>query len=285
MKKIAVTGGSGASGRFIVRRLLDEGYEVVNVDRAPSLDCGAAFRRVDITDYDSLHSAVEGCEAIVHFAANPEPDFDFHTGADRFENNTMGTFNAFQVAAAQGMKRIVWASSETAMGFPFDSNRPLSVPVDESHPPQPQNSYAISKVICEDMARHFNRLYKIPIIGLRLSNVLYDGNHRDTYAKIPDYWQDLTSRKFNMWSYIDAEDAAQAVSLSLTADIDGAENFIIAAKDTIMNVPSRELIERVMPGVPVDGALGEFEALETSEKAKKLLGWEAKISWRDKGLE
>lgn len=282
MKKVVVTGGSGGSGHYVVRHLLEHGYEVLNLDRVPPKEDLAPYGAVDLTDYVQMSTAMKGYEAVVHFGANPNPDFDFVTGADRFKNNTIGAYNVFNAAVALGMKRIVWASSETVLGFPFDNVRPDYVPVDEQHTLKPQNSYALSKVVCEELARQMNRLYGMPIIGLRFSNILYTGTaHPANYEAIPAYWPDPFSRKFNLWGYVDARDAAHSVRLSLEADISGAEVFIIAAADTIMNRPNADLIEAVFPGVPIKAGTGDFETLLSIDKARQHLGFEPQYSWHN----
>jgi nucleoside-diphosphate-sugar epimerase len=281
-KKIVVTGGSGAAGAYVVRELLAHGCEVVNADLAPPRETLCEFVECDSTDYDQVLSALGGCDGVVSFASNPEPDFDFSTGAERFENNTLCTYNVFNAACALQLERVVWASSETVMGFPFAACQPASVPVDESHTPQPQNSYAISKLLCEEASVYLNRLYGVSFVGLRLSNILYEGDqHRDVYSKIPGYWNDLSSRKFNLWSYIDARDVARCARLALESDITGVENFIVAAQDTIMKQRSLQLMGTMFPDVTVASSLGDNQALISSAKAESLLGWKAQYSWRD----
>lgn len=282
MKKIVVTGGSGGAGHYVVQHLLAHGYDVLNLDRIPPPKNIAPFRKVDLTDYGQTFAAMYGYEAVVHLAANPEPDADFFTGSDRFKNNTLATYNVFQTAVAQNMKRVVWASSETVLGYPFENVQPDSVPVEDDDPIKPQNSYALSKAVCEELARHMNQLYGIPFIALRFSNILYTGTiHPANYEAIPGYWSDFSRRKFNLWGYIDARDVALSVRLSLEANITTAETFIIAAADTIMNRPNAELIEAVFPGVPIKEGTGEFETLLSITKARKMLGFEPQYSWRD----
>lgn len=282
MKKIVVTGGSGGAGSYVIKHLLDHDYEILNLDQIPPPEQDTPFIQTNLMDYSSVFTGMYGYDAVVHCAANPEPDFDHVTGADRFKNNTLAAYNTFNAAVALGMQRIVWASSETVLGFPFDNTKPDSVPVDETQIQKPQNSYALSKVVCEELARQMNRLYDIPIIGLEFSNILYtDSSHRDNYDAVPAYWSDPLSRKFNLWGYIDARDVALSVRLGLESPIMTADNFIIAAADTIMNRPSRELMQMVFPDVPVDENMGEFESLLSTEKARKLLGFEPQYSWRD----
>ena len=281
MRRIVVTGGSGGAGRYVIRDLLENGYDVLNLDRIKPVEDQSPFIEVDLTDYQSTYASLLGYDAIVHFGANPEPDIDFLTGADRFKNNTIATYNVFNAAAALNMKRIVWASSETVLGYPFEDVNPDYVPVDEAHQLMPQNSYALSKVVCEELARHMNRLYGIPIIALRFSNILYTGtDHPANYKAVPSYWKDLLSRKFNLWGYIDARDVAQSVRLSLEVDFSTADEFIIAAADTIMNLPNSELMRAVLPGVAIKEGTGEFESLLSIKKARKILGFNPLFSWR-----
>lgn len=283
MKKIVVTGGSGGAGRYVIKDLLDHGYQVHNLDRVAPKESLCSFNQIDLTDYASVFTGMSGYEAVVHFGANPIPDFDFMAGADRFKNNTLSTYNIFNAAVALGMERVVWASSETVLGFPFEKVQPYYLPVDEKHRLQPQNSYALSKVVCEELAYQMNHLYGIPIIGLRLSNVLYTGTaHPANYEAIPSYWSDPMKRKFNLWGYIDARDSATSVRLSLEANITTSENFIVAAQDTIMNRPNRELIEAVFPeDVTLQEGLGEFDSLLSTKKANLMLGFTPQYSWRN----
>ena len=281
MKKIAVTGGSGGAGSYLVKELISSGYDVLNLDLVkPKYESAASFLTIDLNDYASVFTALHDCDAVIHLAANPEPDFDHITGSDRFKNNTLSAYNVFQAAVALKLKKVVWASSETVLGFPFDSNKPQYLPADEEHI-APQNSYALSKVVAEELARQMNRLYGLPIIGLRYSNILYEHtDHPANYKAIPSYWDDLNSRRFNLWGYIDARDAAVAARLSLESDITTAETFIIAAEDTIMNTPNQKIIDTVFPGTPLTEGTGEFETLISIEKAKKLLGFQPQYTWR-----
>jgi nucleoside-diphosphate-sugar epimerase len=146
------------------------------------------------------------------------------------------TYTVFAAAARLKLKRVVWASSETVLGLPFNSP-PTYAPVDELHELRPESHYALSKVLGEEMARQFNRWSGIPFTGLRFSNVL---GRRD-YELFPTYWEDPILRKWNLWSYVDESHVAERVRLALGSDLRGAENFIIAARDNVMRTPSRRL--------------------------------------------
>jgi nucleoside-diphosphate-sugar epimerase len=283
--KIAVTGGSGKAGRAVVRDLLEHGHEVLNVDRVPSSESSspespAPLLLADVTDFgETLEAlsggeALPGIEAVVHLAAIPSP---VHATADVvFRTNITSTHTVFAAAARLGLKRVVWASSETTLGLPFDTP-PEYAPVDESHPLRPESSYALSKVLGEEMARQFSRWSGIPIVGLRFSNVM----ERHDYERFPTYWDDPGLRKWNLWGYVDESHVAVSVRLALTADVRGAESFIVAANDTVMQRPSRDRMAEVFPNVPVPAGVSGTDTLLGIEKARRMLGYRAAFSWRE----
>ena len=270
--RIAVTGGAGKAGRVVVRDLLEHGHEVLNIDRLPLTNAigpesEAPYLPADVTDFGQTLEALSGAEllpgieAVVHLAAIPSP---VHATPDQiFRTNITSTHTVFAAAAQLGLKRIVWASSETTLGLPF-KRPPDYAPVNEAHV-YPETSYALSKVLGEEAARQFSRWSGIPIIGLRFSNVMV----REDYDDFPSFWEDPRLRMWNLWGYVDESHVAQSVRRALDADISGADNFIIAAADTVMKRPSRELMAEVFPGVPHQ--LCQWHALR--EAAEPL--WEA----------
>ena len=211
---------------------------------------------------------------VVHLANIPAPGL-YPPGRTFAENMTMN-YNVFSAASDLGLKRVVWASSETTLGLPFDTP-PRYAPVDEAHYPVAESSYALSKVASEAVAEQFARWSGVPFIGLRFSNIL----STDDYDRFPEYWADASLRKWNLWGYVDERDAAQSCRAALSAAITRSENFIIAAADTVMNRPSRELMSEVFPGVAVADELPEFGTLLAVDKARRLLGYAPEHSWRD----
>jgi nucleoside-diphosphate-sugar epimerase len=282
--RVAVTGGSGKAGQGVVRDLLDHGYEVVNIDTRPSPestgpDSPAPFLRADVTDFGQTLEAFSGgdewrmVDAVVHLAAIPSPN---HGTPDQvFRTNMTSTHAVFSAAAQLGIKRVVWASSETTLGLPFN-RQPDYAPVDEAHM-YPETSYALSKVLGEEMARQFSRRFGTTIIGLRFSNVMV----RDDYERFPSYWDDPNVRKWNLWGYVDESHVNESVRLGLETDLGGADSFIIAARDTVMKRSSRDLMQEVFPGVKVAESVEGTDTLLSIDKARALLGYKAQFSWRE----
>lgn len=278
MKKIIVTGGSGKAGKAAIRELLEHGYDVTNVDVLPPPDRRVPFLQVDLTDYGQTFAALYGADAVVHMAANPIPDNNPITGERRFYNNTLSTYNIFNAATAQSIPRVVWASSETVLGLPFTTDKLPYAPVDEDSPLYPESSYALSKVISEEMARQMHRWHGTTFIGLRFSNIMAGP---DDYAIFPGFWDDPHKREWNLWGYVDDRDVGQSCRLGLEADITGAEAFIIAAADTVMPAPSADLMAQVFPGVTVKPLANPHATLLSVDKARRMLGYTPQYSWRD----
>jgi nucleoside-diphosphate-sugar epimerase len=272
--KLVVTGGSGKAGRTVLADLAAHGYDILNIDLVKYTIPGVRFLKADLTDLGQTYEVMQGADAVVHLAAIPAPGI--LTEEATFRINMTSTYNVFQAAINLGLKRIVWASSETTMGLPFDREQPSYAPIDEEHVPLPQSSYALSKILGEEMARQMSRWSGIPIIGLRFSNIL----DTDDYQRFPDYWKDAKLRKWNLWGYVDARDVALSCRLALTADIQGADHFIIAAGDTVMPRPNRELMAEVFPTVPLREGVGDNETLLSIKKAERLLGYKPQHSWR-----
>jgi nucleoside-diphosphate-sugar epimerase len=279
--KIVVTGGSGKAGRAVVRDLLEHDHDVLNVDLAPprSSDSPAPFLPADLTDLGQTIEALSGgermrgVEAVVHLAAIPSP---VHATPDVvFRTNVTSTHTVFSAAVRLGLQRVVWASSETTLGLPFD-RPPDYAPIDERHELRPESSYALSKVLGEEMARQFSRWSGIPFVGLRFSNIM----ERADYEQFPSFWDDPRLRKWNLWGYVDESHVAQSVRAALEADVRGADAFIIAAADTVMQRPSRELMAEVFPGVPVADRVTAHDSLLAIDKAREVLGYAPEFTWR-----
>ena len=272
--RIVVTGGSGKAGRWVVRDLRERGHDVLNVDLTRDDSAHGLCVVTDLTDLGQVHDVLAGADAVVHLAAIPAPEL--RPEGETFRVNALSTYNVFAAAAAAGVRRVVWASSETVLGLPFDTP-PLFAPIDETIEPRPESSYALSKLVAETMAGQFARRTGIPIVGLRISNIM----EPDDYAAFPGYWDDPTIRRWNLWGYVDVRDVAQAVRLGLDADVSGSDVCIVAAADTVMTRPSAELMAEVFPGVPLRRPIEGRETLLAIDRARRLLGYDPAHRWAD----
>jgi nucleoside-diphosphate-sugar epimerase len=277
MARVVVTGGSGKAGRAVVNDLVSRGEDVLSVDLLPSPAVPPEQQlRADLTDYGETVEVLRGARAVVHLAAIPAPGL--RPDELTFRVNTTSTYNVFSAATTLGLERVVWASSETVLGLPFEREQPRYAPIDEEHRPLPNYSYALSKLISEEMARQFNRWTGVPFVGLRFSNIMEPHD----YERFPGFWDDPLLRKWNLWGYVDATDVAQSCRLALESRDGGAEVYIVAAADTVMQRPSRELMAEVYPGVPVRDGVDGFDTLLSIAKARRELGYEPQFSWRDR---
>ena len=283
MAKVLVTGGSGKLGRAVLRDLVAHGYDVLNVDQQALPDPICPSVRIDLTNFGEVASAILGgvderkgpFDAVVHLAAIPAPGLA--ANARTFANNVPTTYNVFEASRLAGIKNIVFASSETVLGLPFETPPPYA-PVDEEYYPRPETAYSLGKLLDETMAAQFCRWDPtLRIVGLRFSNVMYP----EDYAAFPRFDADPRSRKWNLWGYIDARDGAQAVRRSIQADFTGFEAFIIANADTVMSRSNMSLLAEVFPSVEQKGNIATNSTLLSIEKAKRMLGYSPQFSWRN----
>jgi UDP-glucose 4-epimerase len=265
-----------------VRVLRESGHDVTSFDVVGQR--GPGYLQVDLTDYGQVIDALAGVrdgtpgksyDAIVHLGAIPAPGI--RSDVATFENNILSTYHVFQAARTLGIRNIVYASSETVLGLPFEQDPPY-LPIDEEYPGRPESTYSLVKHLEETMAREFTRWDpQLKIFGLRFSNVM----DPEDYAKFPEYDTDPKNRRWNAWGYIDARDGSQAILKALESDATGFEVFIVAEADTVSDRPNVELVAAEYPDVPVKRELGEHDTLLSIDKARRLLGYEPQHSWRD----
>lgn len=272
--RVVVTGGSGKGGRWVVRELGEHGWDVLNVDLVHDGISHGRCVVADLTDLGQCHELVAGADAVVHFAAIPAPEM--RPAGETFRNNALSTYNVFSAAVDRGVGRVVWASSETVLGLPFDEP-PAYAPIDEAHPPRPESSYALSKLVGETLAEQLARRSGVPFLGLRISNIMEPPDYEGFAA-----WQDdARVRRWNLWGYVDARDVAQAVRRGLEADLRGAAVVIVAAADTCMHRDSADLMAEEFAEVPLRRRLAGRETLLAIDRARELLGYQPAHSWLD----
>lgn len=273
---IGVTGSGGKLGRATVDRLKSDGHDVIGFDLVGPPSAG--FTRVDLGDYGQTLDAFMGVatrhgglDALVHLAAIPMngivPDVTtFHT-------NVTASFNALHAAHRLGIRKVVFASSITAMGFPFDE-APPRLPVDETYT-SANITYGLGKVVEEAMVAQLARWGDTSYTALRFTNVVA----ADEYATFeraaePNYRRDL------LGSWIDARDGALAVSLALAACDPGLKIYNVAAPTSGNAAPSRDVAARWLPGTPVTDDLGEYESLVSTRRIQAELGFRTEYDWR-----
>ncbi|WP_396641932.1 NAD-dependent epimerase/dehydratase family protein [Microbacterium sp.] len=273
--RIALTGSSGKLGSVALRELRAAGHDVIGMDVVG--ERGPGFVRVDLTDYGQVVDALtavndqhDGFDAVVHLAAIPAPGIAPDVAT--FHNNMPSTFNVFWAAIRLGITRIVYASSETVLGLPFDVPPPY-IPVDEDYPARPESVYSLVKHLEEQLAIELVRWHPdVSITALRFSNVMVP----EDYEAFP-YDADPRDRKWNLWGYIDG---AHAIERALQVAPPGFDRFIIAAADTVTTRPNAELVAEVFPNVPIHGELGAHDTMLSIAKARRLLGYDPQHSWR-----
>ncbi len=285
MAKILVTGGSGKLGRAVLRDLVDHGFDVLNLDQHALPEPICPSLRIDLTNFGEVAAAILGgvderagpFDAVVHLAAIPAPGLA--ANARTITNNVSATYNVFEACRLAGIKNVVFASSETVLGLPFD-NPPPYVPVDEEYFPRPESAYSLGKLLDETMAAQFCRWDKdLRMVGLRFSNVMYP----EDYAAFESFDSDPMKRKWNLWAYIDARDGAQAVRRAILADFKGFEAFVIANADSVMSRSNISLLAEVFPDVEQRGNIATNSTLLSIDKARRMLGFSPQYSWRNAG--
>jgi nucleoside-diphosphate-sugar epimerase len=277
-RRVLVTGGTGKAGHWIVKHLVESGYDVVNVDQRvpdqPICHCLTA----DLTDLgqtiDALSPHSTGkrtpYDGVIHMAAIPRPHL--HPNAEVWRVNTQSTYNVLEACGLLGIRKAVLGSSESSYGICFANEffAPTYLPVDEAHPQLPEDTYGLTKVVGEATAAMFHRRDGTQILSYRIGNVLCPEDHDRIKARF-DHPED---RLRILWSYIDSRDLAVACRLGIERDGLGCEPVIIAADDSSSNLPSRELVRRFLPNVTDFRAeLNGRTALISNRRAKELLGW------------
>lgn len=278
MKKVVITGGSGLLGPSVVEEFVRSGYHVLNVDQKLPDHPICETVIADLTNLGEAYDVLIGADAVVHLAAIPRA---YMAPTDvTFQNNAMTTFNILEAAGSLGIKKAVITSSESIYGIVFSKNNlaPQYVPVDESHPTLPEDSYGLSKITNEKSAEMIHNRTGMQVVSLRIGNVITPA----MYKNFPDFINNPEERKGILWSYIDSRDAATAYRLAVEKDGLGTAVLNVAADDSSMNVKSNALMKINFPEVTDFRAeLSGYQTLLSNKKAKEILGWEPKYNWRD----
>ncbi|MDQ2757645.1 MAG: NAD(P)-dependent oxidoreductase [Actinomycetota bacterium] len=290
--RIFFTGGSGKAGRHVATHLADQGHHVTNADLAPLGHPAVADLKVDLTDIGETYSALAGLaraeeleqaqkpvyDAVVHFAAVPA--ILLTSDARTYATNVLSTYNVLEAATRLGIRKIVFASSETTYGICFaqGEQRPQYLPVDEDHPTVPEDSYAMSKVANEVTARSFAARTGADVYGLGINNVIEPHEYAELF---PRFLADPSLRRRNIFAYIDTRDLGQMVQRCLEVDGLGYEVFNVANADLSVAATTTQVRDRFYDGVELRRPLGRDETFYSIDKARELLGYAPQHSWRD----
>lgn len=290
--RIFFTGGSGKAGKHVAPYLAEQGHQVTNADLVPLKHPAVADLRVDLTDAGEVYSALAGLatfdeldlpekpayDAVVHFAAVPA--ILLRADSATYATNVLSTYNVLEAATRLGIRKVIFASSETTYGICFaqGERRPLYVPVDEEHQTVPEDSYAMSKVANEVTARSFQARTGTDIYGLRINNVIEPHEYAEMF---PAFLTDPSLRRRNVFAYIDVRDLGQMVHRCLETDGLGYEVFNVANADMSVAATTDEVRERFYDGVEVRREMRRDETFYAIDKARDLVGFDPQHSWRD----
>lgn len=295
--KVLITGASGRLAGYIIRELADSYELVLTSRRKPSEDFSKLpWIQGDLACFDDCRRMVEGIEAIQHLGAQPWPvdHPDSRKRAEEmgipfdatFKTNMLGTYYLMQAAVEAGVKVVVMAGSNCALGHGYRiSKTPFPIrflPIDETHPCHPEDSYSFSKRAGEELLASYTRAYGIRTYVTRPAGIT-PGERRQQMAKNArpaGGWTDW------MWCWVGSEDVAGAHRLLMenADELPPHDVYFLNADDTTALEPSRELVERFRPDLLsmfVEGYMKGHQSFLSNAKLKLAVGWEHKTSWRD----
>lgn len=261
------------------------------------------FIRGDLRDLTKLKEITKGIDCIIHLAAYSR-ERSIPSYPEGWEVNCTSTFNVFEAAALNGVKKVIFASSICAAG-PItwaSPNHSLEYfPIDEQHPCHPQDLYGTSKLIGENVAWMYSKRCDTRFIGLRMATVWFRTEKGidpgtewliNTYVQDPGAWSAIPAtekRRFAVkdlaWQYVDARDVVQAFRLCLENQDIKYGIYNIGAEDTPSSWDSLQLARYFYPEVSVRDPLGYLvdkkRALWDISKARKDLGFRPVHHWKE----
>ncbi|MFC7215421.1 NAD-dependent epimerase/dehydratase family protein [Saliphagus sp. GCM10025334] len=293
---VIVTGATGGAGSWIVEDLARDGHDVVGVDleRPPRARENVTFLEANLREQGQTWELLQTYEpdAVVHFAAIPRNEIK--PGAETFLTNVESTYHVFEAAGQIGAD-VVWASSESIYGSVFADEPwlPEYFPIDEDHPLRPEDPYATSKLVGEDLAAATARKHGISVTSIRPSWITYPGSQRTARGR-ETFDPETADPNGNFWSYVDVRDVVSIVRAVLEADpeagLDGHDRgnhevYLAAAENNFLDRPTAEVIETVFGDLPDSCALEGDQSAFSTEKARRELDWRPEHTWEDAELE
>lgn len=289
--RVAVTGGSGAIGRYVCDEYLRAGHRVVSLDRMPPAP-GAGFVAVDLRDLDATCAALDGFDLVVHLAAIPDPYKD--PEMDVITTNTAINYAVFEAIRRNRIPRVIYGCSDSSTGFGIHNAalQPLYVPIDEAHPLWPHESYSLSKHFGERMAESYAAAYGVQAISLRY-NWVWVARWREKAARMVADNRAGLFDPASAWlgGYISVRDVARACLAAATYRFPqeqaiAYEAFFLTAANTSYALPTLELLAAIYGDIPPCKEPGYFAddpyaTVFDIRKAERLLGWTPQDRWQD----
>lgn len=271
--KVIVTGGSGRVGKAVIEVLVRRGHEVLNLDRRPAEDGPAKFIYIDLRDRSRLQPIMEQAESIIHMGEIPDVGVGHFTDEEVFGSNCTSSSLVFQLAAELKYKRILYTSSIHVYGMGDGYRRWSILPVDESYPVAPSNSYGAAKVAVESYARLLCERKGCAIAAFRLPGV--------STGDVHEHWLDSleTHKHFpaHLSIYIRSSDIGECFALALERQKPGFEIYNVSAKEVSCGIPLREGMARFCPELPkLPADWPKYKSPYLWDKAHAHFGWEPK---------
>lgn len=188
--KILVTGADGFIGSHLSETLVRQGHDVRAFvlynsfgsrgwldEAAADVQAEMEYFAGDVRDPHGVHTAMEGCDAVLHLAALIAIPYSYHSPDTYVDTNVKGTLNVVQAARTLGVGKVVHTSTSEVYGTA------RYVPIDEAHPLQGQSPYSASKIGADQIALSFHSSFGVPLTVLRPFNTY--GPRQSARAVIP----------------------------------------------------------------------------------------------------
>jgi len=289
--KSVVTGGAGFIGSHMVDLLLAEGHDVAVIDdfstgRPENLAHHKGSPRLrliqaDVADAARLTPEITGAQWMFHFAALADIVPSIQRPTEYLRANVMGTLGALEAARAAGVRRFVYSASSSCYGIPD------VYPTPETAPMRPEYPYALSKLLGEQMALHWGRVYRLPVVSLRYFNAY--GPRSRTSGTYGAVFGVFLAQKLNGHPFTVVGDGAQTRDFVFVTDVARA-NLLAAQSDCaneVFNVGTgapqsvNRLVELLGgPVIHIPKRPGEPDSTHADVgKIRARLGWEPKVSF------